>query len=154
MKIFLSNKEYRLLIDMLYLADWVMHSHTADPNEKHKNHEVLRKKLLSYSKEMDADDIVEHSKKYDDYFETSEYEKSMHEQFLDPYDAETFWENLIDRLSVRDLIRKVGIQKFESMEWMDRSNQLNHFVQKYSEIFENSGLDHVSVDPQELSKIN
>ena len=37
MKINFTKKEYHLLIDMLYLSDWVMHSHsTSDEDSDYK----------------------------------------------------------------------------------------------------------------------
>ena len=38
MKIHFTKKEYRLLLDMLYIADWVMNSHQLINERSHKEH--------------------------------------------------------------------------------------------------------------------
>jgi hypothetical protein len=46
----LSNEEYRLLFDMVYIADWVMNAHDIRKQEKRKPYGRLEQKLLSMAK--------------------------------------------------------------------------------------------------------
>lgn len=145
MKINITKKEYRLLLDMLYLSDWMMNAHATDPEDYHNDHRALRKRFLSYYKEMDATDIIEYSKEMNDYYELRNYDDDIHAQFIEPFEDETFWEELIDRLAKRDLIKAVGKIEYESMDGMDRVMQLEKAREKYSVEFAAHGLDHLSV---------
>jgi hypothetical protein len=120
MKIPFTKKEYRLLVEILYLADWIMSSHKLEPDSLYPEHTKLRKKLLSYYKEMEAEGLIEHSLLGDVYYEKADYEDSLHQKFIRDYDNHTFWDELIDRLAVRDLIRKVGTDAYQAMEGIDR----------------------------------
>lgn len=152
MKINITKKEYRLLLEMLHLSDWMMHSHLEGPEQRHAQHEELRKKLLSYYKEMEAEDIIEYSKESNDYYETNEYEEYLHEKFITPYDHQSFWDELIDRLAERDVIKEMGSEKFKSMDGMERITKLANAEEKYVNEFENHGLEHVKIDYKTVTK--
>lgn len=150
MKINITKKEYRLLVEMLYLADWMMHSHSIE--RPYQEHEMLKNKLLSFYKEMDAEDIIEQSKQSDDYYEVNEFDEYIHEKFIDPYDTETFWDELIDRLAMRDLINEIGIEKYKSMEGMERITRSEEVRERYANEFEHNGLKNVKIKYEDLVK--
>lgn len=141
MKINFTKDEYRLLLDMLYLSDWMMHSH--EIGEKNNKHKILRKKLLSFFKEMGADDLVEYSSELKDYFELGEYDAELHEKFIDPYDDETFWEELIDRLARRDVINKIGQNEYQKMDGFELAKLILTASEPYENEFGKTGLDNL-----------
>jgi hypothetical protein len=152
MKIHFNKKEYRLLVETLYLAGWVMGSHKLEPDSLYPEHTQLRKKLLSYYKEMEAENLIEHSLSGDDYYEKADYEDSLHQKFIRDYDNHTFWDELIDRLAVRDLIRKIGAEAYQAMEGIDRLIQLEEITRLYASEFENYGLEHVVVKADKIKQ--
>jgi hypothetical protein len=143
-KINFTKKEYRLLLEMLYLADWMMESHSVDT--VHKEHEKLRKKILSHYREMSTEDIIEYSEANDDYYELREFDDYIHEEFIDPYNTEIFWEELADRLSTRDAIAELGSDRFKSMDGMERVIKLGELADRYEDEFESHGLERVIID--------
>lgn len=114
MKINITKKEYQTLLDMLNIADWVLHSYTIK-EPKQNEYEALKQKFLSYFKEMDADDKIEFSPEFNEYFEKTEYEKLINEKFIEPYENELFWDELIHRLSERDTIHAMGVEQYRKM---------------------------------------
>jgi hypothetical protein len=57
MKINCTKKEYRTLIEMLLVADWVINAHEVDEGEGvRKPYKELRKKVLSHHKVMGMED--------------------------------------------------------------------------------------------------
>ena len=149
MEITFSKKEYRLLIDMLYLADWVMHSYLTNHDDDN-DYKMLRKKILSHYKEMGAEDILEYSKKYDEYFETREHEDKMLTDFVVPYEDEVFWDELASRLAHRDIIKQLGLEKYKSLERIDRATKTVKIISKYNGEFERNGLENVKIDPVKI----
>ena len=128
------TKEYRLLVDMLYIADWVMHSHELVDERSHKEHEDLYEKIKSYYREMEkAEDVIKYSKETDSYYETREYEEKALEEFITPYDEDIFWEELVDRLSKRDVFRKIGIEKYNAMELIERIKMMSEVEERYED---------------------
>jgi hypothetical protein len=152
MKMNISKKEFRLLVEMLYLADWMMHSHATDDEQHHHEHQKLRNKILSHYKEMEAEDIIEYSEQLNEFFENSDYDDYIHEKFIDHYDNENFWDELIDRLAERDLVNKIGFEAFQSMEGLERLMQLEEIRERYSNEFELHGLKYISVQYNDVVK--
>jgi hypothetical protein len=50
MKINFTKKEYRLLLDMVEIAEWVLNAHKSDPSDEIKKYSDLYQKILSYAK--------------------------------------------------------------------------------------------------------
>jgi hypothetical protein len=134
MKINLTKKEYRLLLEVLYLSDWMMHSHLCE--KQHIEHENLRKKLLSYYKEMGAEDIIEPANEFDDY---------MHHKFINLYDENTFWDELTDRLAMRDIIKKIGVEQYQALEGIERVTKVEEMRDRYVNEFEQHGLENIKL---------
>ena len=145
MKINITKKEYRLLLDMIYLSDWVINSYITDPEDYNHDHRALRKKFLSYYEEMGATDIIEYSKEMDEYFELRNYDEELHALFIEPFEDETFWEELIERLAKRDLVKAIGLIKYETMDGLDRISKLENQMEKYRREFSNKGVDRLQI---------
>ena len=143
MKINFSKKEYRTLLEMVYLSDWILHADTAGSEEHNESHKALREKILSLFKEMQAADLIE--KCSDDYYETRIFEEYMQEEFILKYDQARFWDNLIDELSKRDVIAKLGVDGFSQLDPLTRGAQLDEAMECYVNEFEQHGLDHVRI---------
>lgn len=149
MKINITKKEYRLLIDLLYLGDWMITAHLIhSEDDKHKKYEDLRTKMFSYYKEMGASDIIEYSKDPEGYFELGGYDKEMHANFVDPYNESVFWEKLINALSARDLVRSIGEEAYRAMDVMGRIKMLEEYRQKYMNEFADRGIDNLMLAKQ------
>lgn len=143
MKINFTKNEYRALIDLLALGDWMMHSHAIEPSEFYSTHYNLVKRLFAYAKEMDCEDILEYSKDLDGYFETADYDEKLQEQFIEPYEDECFWYKLIDRLAVRDVLEQLGVDKFRSLELAERLSRVDEVKAKYHAEFQQRGVENL-----------
>jgi hypothetical protein len=73
------------------------------------------------------------------------HDSELHEKFIDPYDDETFWDELLDRLAARDLVRSIGVTEYESMDRFDRIVKLEEIMDKYREEFSNNGIDQLII---------
>ena len=149
MKINFTKKEYRLLIDLLYLGDWMITAHLIhSEDDKHKKYEDLRTKIFSYYREMGASDIIEYSKDPEGYFELGSYDEEMHANFVDPYNESVFWEKLINALSARDLVRSIGEESYRAMDGIDRIKILEEYRKKYMDEFADRGIDNLTIAKQ------
>lgn len=82
MKINFTKKEYRQLLDLVFIGDWV----TSEPLDKDTSpYDALREKIYSYAKEMDCEHLIEYDKNTDQHFETAEFEDSGVMKKLDDY---------------------------------------------------------------------
>ncbi len=152
MKIEINKDEYRALLDMLSIADWIMNAHETAADSKSNAHDALKKKLFSYSSEMDATDIIQFSKEHNDYYETKDYEEHILDVFVTPYEDEFFWEELASRLAERDYVKKIGAAKYSKMEPMERMSAVYDLEDSYLNEFSESGIDYLKINHDELVK--
>lgn len=104
MKIEFSKSEYRTLLEMLYLAEWMLTSHDEEPDPAKERHFLLCQKIYASAKAMGCDALIEKSKELRAFVPTQKLEEldSLRDA-IETYNAETFWEELIDRLIERDM---------------------------------------------------
>lgn len=147
MKVNLTRKEYRDLLDVLYIAHWILSAHKVQKDDRIERYDQLEQKFFALSKKMKFENLVHHDAEFDTYFPTREYEEtSTAHVFIDEYDNDTFWEELASRLAKRDLLKQMGgPEKLVDMpkeEMMDKLFQLEEF---YSDEFTRHGLENLEL---------
>ncbi len=147
MKINFTEKEYRILVEMIQIADWVIFSESEDPGSENKPYLDLRNKLLAHVKEMGMEDLLEYSAEDDEYYETAEYEEnSPHMRFIEEYNNLMFWELLAQRLAGKDIKAQEMVDprlKEDPDAWLREFTKTEH---KYKAEFETNGLMNVLVN--------
>ena len=78
------------------------------------------------------------------YYPTRELEE-LAAEYMAEYDNETFWAELIERLSERDLVAKYGQDASEKMTVEDRFTKLEEFEARYDEEFEKHGVERLKI---------
>ena len=155
MNINLSKKEYAALLDMLEIADWIMTSHDADEEPKETVYSGLLNKIYSHAKEMGCEDMIEYDEKVKKYFPTQLFEdESAMFEFIEDYNAATFWEELIDRLVNRDMLSKYGVEKINAMPVEERLTNRMPFEEKYAVEFEEQGVDNLYLSNPNLKIVS
>lgn len=152
MKINFTKQEYQLLVTMLEISNWVMTATEPGENKEAEPYNELRKKILSYFKEMGMEDCYIYDKARDEYYETAEYEDDAESmRFIDKYNEDIFWEELVSKLATRDFYQKHGGHEV-SME--TKISEITAFEGVYAdEIYEN-GLDNFVIAQKEKSKLH
>jgi hypothetical protein len=146
MKINFTKKEYRLLLDMMYLSDWMINSHSIPPEIASSAHKEFKNKIYSFCKEMDAEDLIEYVEKHNEYYETRKFDDIISDKFIEPYNNDIFWEELTDRLAERDLINELGIDKMSTLDGIERITLLERKKEKYINEFEENGLENLEIN--------
>jgi hypothetical protein len=142
MKINYTKKEYRLLLDMVEIAEWVLNAHKPDPSDEINIYSELYQKILSHAKEMGFENLITYDKDLGGYFATAEYEESEHMRYIEEFEDDVFWDALPHRLAERDLIKEVGEKKYEEMEFVERASKLVEIEYFYYKELEDNGIDN------------
>ena len=147
MKIDITEKEYRALLDILYIADWVLHAHKIKDDPRTEIYKNFGQKIFSYAKKAGYEDLIEYAPDHNAYFPTREYEETGPAmEFIEEFENDTFWDELIDRLAQRDLIKQVdGLENLSKMSFEDRVNKTMPFEEKYAVEFETNDLDNLKI---------
>lgn len=143
MKIDITKKEYRQLLDMVEIAEWVLNSRSTGPSDEAKEYSDIYQKILSYAKDMGYENLVTYDKDLDGYFATAEYEESEHMRYIEEFEDDVFWEALPHRLAVRDLVKQFGEQKYEEMGFEERVSKLIELESIYNKELEENGIDNL-----------
>ncbi|MBK9663142.1 MAG: hypothetical protein KBA82_12640 [Nitrosomonas sp.] len=146
MKINITKKEYRLLLDILYLGDWMLTAHDDhEMLEKEKYQDVIQK-FYSYAKEMDYENLIEADKESNKYYETREYEDTseVHE-IIDTYNSATFWDELVSELAMRDAKEEAGNDAFKKMSPEERIYLLHPLEEQYHDEFAANDLTNLRI---------
>ena len=66
-------------------------------------------------------------------------------QYIDDYDNQTFWEELIERLANRDFLAKYGEEAIQKMSFEERFTKFQEFEERYDEEFEDHGIERIVI---------
>jgi len=146
MKINFTKKEYRLLLDILYLGEWVLTAHDQEVvPEKEKYQDVIQK-FYSYAEEMGYGNLIEADKALNKYYETREYEDtSAVNEIIENYNNAEFWEELVPRLAMRDAEETEGNEAINKMSPEERIRLLHPLEKKYHEEFMANDLTNLKI---------
>lgn len=148
MKINITPKEYKTLLEILEITDWILHTHKTEETEDTKPFRDFEQKIFSLAKDFGCEHLIEYDNELQGYFTTSEFEDTSPGMgYIDDFENESFWEELIERLVDRDLIREMGEKKFLSLDPNIRIEAEEPLWKKYGEEFEVHGLDHLALVP-------
>lgn len=145
MQIELTKEEYRNLIDMIQIAEWVMKAHKIEEDPSTERYSKLEQKIYSFANKMGCENLIEYDKEMNEYFPTKEFGEGQGMQYIDEYDNDSFWDELIDRLVVKDVIQKIGEKKARKLTFEECLEAEEPLREKYSIEFEQNGLDNIEI---------
>ena len=146
MKIEITKKEYRALLDIFHIADWVLHCFKDPEIPETEEYINLEQKFLALAEKMGFENLVEIDAETGTYFPTREYdETNVATDALVDYDNESFWEELMERLAMRDLILKEGKEKVIAMDDEEKLVKTEDLREKYAAEFEKHGLSRLII---------
>ncbi len=128
MNIDLTEKEYRLLLDFMFMANWMVESHHPDGRADVQEYDMLLQKLYSFAPEMGCAELVHADRETNKYLPTRHYEEITKAfELIEEYNDDTFWDALISRLAERDVYEQVEDDRRDTMgieEYWERSEPI------------------------------
>jgi len=134
MTIELTEKEFRRLLDMVYVGNWILNS--ARGEDRFEDYDILQEKLFSLCPKAGMKSLVERWQGH--VLPSKAYEEGgIHEAIADYEDA-VFFDILAEELARRDMETE-GVGE-------EDENELNTRMDAYYSEFEQHGVDNISVD--------
>ena len=134
MTIELTNKEFRRLLDMVYIGNWILNS--ARGNDRFADYDNLQEKLFSLCPKEGMEALVDII--YGRALPSRAYEEGgIHEAIADYEDA-VFFDILAEELARRDM-QSEGLSQEDETE-------VNRRVEEYFDEFEQHGIDNLRVE--------
>ncbi len=134
MELHLTDKQYRRLLDLVYIGNWILNSTRGD--DRFQDYDQVESLVFSHCLEQGMTSLVE---LYGGEIIPSRAfaEGGIHEAIM-AYEDVTFFEILAEELALRDLdAERATAENYD--EVMDRIDQ-------YMGEFEAHGTEHISVD--------
>ena len=134
MNIELSDREFRRLLDMVYIGNWILNSTRGD--DRFEDYDLMQEKLFALCPAIWMRSLVQMW--HGHIFPSKAYEDGgIHEAIADYEDA-VFYNILAEELARRDL----GLEDSDP----ENFDELTARMEDYLNEFEKNGLDTVSVD--------
>ena len=134
MTIDLTEKEFRRLLDMVYIGNWILNS--CRDNDRFEDYDLLEEKLFALCPEHGMRSLVQRWRGRS-YPSRAFEEGGIHEAIADYEDA-VFYDILAEELSRRDMDAERIPQ-----EDMD---ELSRRMEEYYTEFEENGIDNIKVE--------
>lgn len=134
MNIELNDKEFRRLLDMVYIGNWVLNSTRGD--NRISEYDELESKIFSYclkNKLYSLFEIVD-----DEVVPSAAFaEGGIHEAIMN-YEDSMFFDILAEELARRDM----DFTPINSENYKELSSRIDEYIEE----FEQNGINNVSVD--------
>ena len=133
MNIDLTEKEFRRLLDLVYIGNWILNSTRA--SDRFEDYDIVQEKLFSQCTRCGMDSLIPRWKGH--VFPSRAYENGgIHEAIADYEDA-VFFDILAEELARRDL----------NYEGLRETDELARRMDEYMDEFEKNGIDNLRVEP-------
>jgi hypothetical protein len=143
MKVSLTKKQYKALLKLVMLGDWMTNTVPSDSNGED---EEIVQYLLSLAKDFGYENYVELDEELKKYFQTEDFENDTEIlEIIGDYHEYALWEGLVLEFSQRDLIAKYGEKAVETMSDEERVEKELPLIKKYEEEFREYGLDNLAI---------
>ena len=136
-----SDAEYRRLMMLAYLGEWMLNAIRKDPDPAYLD---TASKVYSFAKGTLLEELVTFDANDDSWNPSKPFEDEAH-ALIDQYDDKTFWEELTARLTERDLIASRGERAVRGMRPDQRTRAASAIAKVYTKEFEEQGLDRLKI---------
>lgn len=145
-KIELTKKQFFTLLKIVYIGNWLANAHRT--TDRIKEYDEITDYIFSHAKQFGFAEYVDEEEAAEGkYYSTRQFEEETEVGFLhEEYNNDTFWEELIERLAVRDTVRNYGEESLAAMDDRERISKIWDAREKYEKIFSEAGLDAVEVE--------
>lgn len=134
MTIDLTDKEFRRLLDMVYIGNWILNSTRGE--DRFADYDLVQEKLFSLCASQGMPTLIQRWRGH--VFPSQAYEDGgIHEAIADYEDA-VFFDILAEELARRDL----GLVDSDPEDF----TELNERMEDYLDEFDKNGLNTVTVD--------
>ncbi len=134
MDIELTKREFRHLLDLVYIGNWILNS--VRGNDRFENYDLLQEKIFSLAKKNGMEELTQYFMGH--VFPSQAYEEGgIHDAIADYEDA-VFFDILAEELARRDMT--------EAHLNPDDISELTARMDDYISEFELNGVENISLD--------
>jgi hypothetical protein len=145
MKIEFSKNELKMLLELLYFGEYMFSSSENDYPDKKKEYENTLQKIFKEAKKIGLQEYVAPIDKDELGFSFELDKNEIINDVIDNYNNDNFWLELMSRLGARDVIEKIGEEKYLQMDNEESFKIRTDAEAVYDREFEKSGLKNLKI---------
>ncbi|MCA0969728.1 hypothetical protein LCM20_03855 [Halobacillus litoralis] len=135
----LTDKQYKKLVEAVYLGTWVVNSTKMELDEEF---EEVRELVLSKYKEAGLDELIVHQQQLGIHDLDVDYESKLLDTYVEEYDEFSFWDKLVEKLADKEMAERFGPQKGKMTdEMMEKRMEIEEQI---GEKLEETGVTELS----------
>lgn len=142
MKVSFNAKEYARLLELVHLGLWVAGSRHEDPATMPERYAAIAQKAFSLAEPFGCADLVE-ADVNGQFFPNEKLTAGPVEKHLAQGVEDAFWNELVARLSERDLRAELGPTKLTPELTDEEDERLSAIEDSYWREFEANGVEHL-----------
>lgn len=142
MQINLSQDQYKKLLQLVYLGNWLVNSYRGD--QRVEEYDKLAEDIMAFAPAAGMKDQVEFDEFEGRYYPSRKLDEEMRSHWQE-YDEDVFWNMLIDGLAERDFGRKYSAENLDTMEWEEYEKKIEPFLKRYEKEVDEHGLERLEV---------
>jgi hypothetical protein len=136
-----TQKQYETLLKLAYMGDWMINGIRTE-DERIAEYADLAQRIYALADGARCGSFVEFDKKLGQYVPTAKLDEDRDVSgYREQYDNEIFWDELIDKLSLRDFMALQGLPR----EGAESAQARSAIIKKYVEEFENHGIERLTI---------
>lgn len=139
MQVPLTKEQFKTLLELVYLGNWMVTSYHEDIPESKERFEAMEAYIFSLAKDFGLDDLAE-GDDASGYTPSADFEQGTIMDTIEDYDDYTFWDQLADNLANRDLVEEYGEEAVEGMPDQERFVKKDKLYWTYMDEFGKNGL--------------
>lgn len=134
MNIELTVKEFRRLLDVVYVGNWVLNS--CRENDRFEDYDLLQEKLFSLCLSCGMPALAEKWKGHT--FPSRAFEEGGIHEAISDYEDAIFFDILAEELARRDL----GLEESDPEDYLPLATRIDEYLTE----FERNGLNSINID--------
>jgi len=144
MQLELTKEQYRTLLELIFLGNWILTSMELDPDIETQKYDELERYIFYNAKNCGLGEFTDGDDPDDCYPSRKFEDNSPVFDYIDNYDDQAFWEELAYRLAERDLLQRYGEATLTQYSSEERFLLKEELANKYHRIFRKTGLESIT----------
>ncbi len=142
----LTKRQYKALLDLVYLGDWMVNGIRVEPLAPYED---AAQQVYALADKADCGDLAGYDAGLKKHVVFDEAQPgSRLAEFKAAYDEETFWQELVERLSDRDLEREHGADALAKMSKDELVSLQIASEDAWDAEFRERGIDNLELVPR------
>lgn len=139
-KLELYPEEYRTLVELVYLGNWMVNGIR---DERDERYDKVEQKAFQYAPDAGLEGSFEQDEETGQLLPAASFEEGQVARFIEEYDDYTFWEELADKLARRELGKRYSPEAFEKLDDDEREKVWDEATKPFLEEFQKNGVSRL-----------